>query len=83
RRSILRPRWNGAASVWRPWRGLTGREEEVLKLMARGRSGAYIAEHLVISQNTVKTHVKHIYAKLDAHSQQDVVDLVFEADASV
>jgi DNA-binding CsgD family transcriptional regulator len=64
-------------------RGLTGREEEVLKLMARGRSGAYIAEHLVISQNTVKTHVKHIYAKLDAHSQQDVVDLVFEADTSV
>ena len=51
--------------------------------MARGRSGAYIAEHLVISQNTVKTHVKHIYAKLDAHSQQDVVDLVFEADTSV
>lgn len=63
-------------------RGLTSREAEVLKLMACGRSGSYIAECLVISPNTVKTHVKHIYAKLDAHSQQDVVDLVFETEAS-
>ena len=56
--------------------GLTVRETEILKMLARGRSAPFIAQELVISQNTVKTHVKHIYAKLDAHSQQEIIDLV-------
>ncbi len=56
--------------------GLTGRETEILKMLARGRSAPFIAQELVISPNTVKTHVKHIYAKLDAHSQQEIINLV-------
>lgn len=56
--------------------GLTDRETEILKMLARGRSAPFIAQELVISPNTVKTHVKHIYAKLDAHSQQEIIDLV-------
>ena len=56
--------------------GLSPRELEVLELLAEGRDRAYIEEELVISRNTVKAHVKHIYAKLDIHSHQDLIALV-------
>ena len=45
-------------------------------MLARGRDRTYIQEQLVISRNTVKSHVKHIYTKLDVHSQQDLIDLI-------
>ncbi len=44
--------------------GLSTREEEVLKLLAAGCSNQEIAKQLYISQNTVKTHIKNIYAKM-------------------
>ena len=56
--------------------GLTGREEEVLRLLARGRTGPVIQERLVVSHNTVKSHVRHIYAKMGVHSQQQLMDVV-------
>jgi DNA-binding NarL/FixJ family response regulator len=46
--------------------GLTGREAEVLRLIAAGRSNAQIADELVISQNTVIRHVSNIFAKTGA-----------------
>lgn len=55
---------------------LTPREVEVLALLARGRTSPIIQEKLVVSQNTVRTHVRHIYAKLDVHSQQELINLV-------
>lgn len=61
--------------------GLTQREREVFGMLARGRDRTYIEEQLVISKNTVKAHVKHIYAKLGIHSQQDLID-VFEAEGA-
>lgn len=69
-----------SANVW-PRRvshllGLTVRESEVLALMARGRNAAYISETLVISENTAKTHGKHIYRKMGASSQQQLMDVV-------
>jgi DNA-binding CsgD family transcriptional regulator len=45
-------------------RPLTGREIEVLRLAAEGYSGPGIAEELVISPNTVRTHFQHIYERL-------------------
>ena len=55
-------------------RGLTAREVEVLQLLCKGRSKSYIAESLFISENTVRSHSKHIYAKLDVHSKQEILD---------
>lgn len=55
---------------------LTAREKEVFNLLARGRNGRFIQDELVVSYNTVKAHVKHIYAKLDIHTQQELIDMV-------
>ena len=60
--------------------GLTARELEVFMMLARGRDRTYIQEQLTISRNTVKAHVKHIYAKLDIHAHQDLIDLVEQGD---
>ena len=49
--------------------GLTPREVEVLRLLARGLSNKEIAERLVISPKTVANHVEHIYAKIDASTR--------------
>ena len=42
----------------------------------RGRSVPYIRDELVISLNTVSTHVKHIYTKAAVHSRQELLDLL-------
>ena len=52
--------------------GLSTRETEVCEAIARGLSMATIAERLFISENTVRTHSRHIYAKLDIHSRQEL-----------
>jgi DNA-binding NarL/FixJ family response regulator len=49
--------------------GLTPREVEVLRLLARGLSNKEIAERLVISPKTVANHAEHIYAKIDASTR--------------
>jgi DNA-binding NarL/FixJ family response regulator len=48
---------------------LTGRETEVLRLLARGRSNREIAGELSISEKTVKTHVSNILSKLGVSSR--------------
>lgn len=57
---------------------LSMREEEVLAYLLRGRSLASIAEELYVSQNTVKTHVNHIYKKLDVHTREELMKLTEE-----
>jgi DNA-binding CsgD family transcriptional regulator len=54
---------------------LTSREIEVLKLMSDGASNAAIGEALVISQATVKSHVRHILRKLGAANRTEAVSL--------
>lgn len=56
--------------------GLTPREAEILGLIAMGRSAKYIAEELLISYNTTRTHIKHVYEKLNIHAKQELIDLV-------
>lgn len=60
--------------------GLSARETEVCELIARGRSVAAIAEELFVSENTVRTHSKHIYTKLDIHSRQELGELLSTVD---
>ncbi len=67
-----------AAIDWmnRPTRStaeLTGREIEVLQLLAEGRSTLDISEHFVLSHHTVRNHVRNILAKLFARSQLEAV----------
>ncbi|MEG0991434.1 MAG: LuxR C-terminal-related transcriptional regulator [Gordonibacter sp.] len=55
--------------------GLTERELDVFRLLAHGRNVPFIEEELVISRNTIKTHIKHLYQKMDLHSQQELIDM--------
>lgn len=56
--------------------GLTKRELETMQLICKGRSKRYIAEHLMISENTVRGYAKTLYAKLDVHNRQELLDLL-------
>ena len=55
---------------------LSRRETEVFALIARGRSVPFIAEALVISENTVRSHARRIYDKLGVHSKQELLSMV-------
>lgn len=74
-----------AAASETPAKGLTGlaslmaREREVLRLIARGYSNAEIAEAFVISEGTVKTHVKRILAKLELRDRTQATAFAYES----
>lgn len=57
--------------------GLSPRETDVLTLLAQGRTRLYIQEELFLAENTVKTHIGHIYRKLGVGNRQELLDLVF------
>jgi NarL family two-component system response regulator LiaR len=62
---------------------LTAREREVLELMSQGLTNAQIAEHLSISQSTVKFHVRGILAKLSAANRAEAVNLAWQHNLNV
>ena len=53
--------------------GLTARELEVVRLMAQGHSNAEIADKLLLSDATIKTHINHIFAKLEARNRAQAI----------
>jgi LuxR family transcriptional regulator, regulator of acetate metabolism len=60
---------------------LTHREREVLAMLAEGETNAGIARRLVVSQDTVKTHVKHILRKLGVRNRSQAVSRYFRTGA--
>ena len=56
--------------------GLSQRETEVLFLLAKGRTIAFIADELGVSFNTAKSHIRHVYVKIGVHTKSELLDLV-------
>lgn len=63
--------------------GLTAREGEILVLLAQKYHAPYIAKKLVVSQSTVKTHMRNIYAKLEVHSQAELYLLLEQIENEI
>jgi LuxR family transcriptional regulator, regulator of acetate metabolism len=61
---------------------LTRREQEVIAMLAEGETNARIAQRLVLSQDTVKTHVKHILRKLGVRNRSQAVSRYYRTRAS-
>ena len=70
---------DGTPDRARSLESLTPREREVLALVGRGRSNAEIAEQLVLSPLTVKTHMARLFAKLSARDRAQLVIAAYEA----
>lgn len=56
--------------------GLSAREREVFFLLAKGHNAAFITDKLCVSRSTAKTHINHIYKKMDIHTQQQLLTMV-------
>lgn len=56
--------------------GLTPQEEQVMALCAKGKNAQRVADEMVITINTAKSHLRSIYAKVSVHSQQELIELV-------
>lgn len=74
------PDWEAALRTFAEHYRLTKRETEICSYLVRGRSAKRIAEELVISENTVWTHTKNVYAKTKVSGKDDLINL-FECEA--
>lgn len=67
------PSFSSKANGGAPARTLSGREAEILGLLARGLTGEEIAQRLVLSPETVRTHVRNAMGKLEARTRTEAV----------
>jgi DNA-binding NarL/FixJ family response regulator len=75
----------GVAVRWERHRDsrLSPRELEVFQLLARGMTNREIANHLIVGETTVKTHVAHILTKLGVRDRVQAVVLAYETGVIV
>lgn len=71
------PRTNGPVDV--ATAGLTSRERDVLVLIGEGKTNAEIARHLYVGEGTVKTHINHLFAKLDLRDRAAAIIFAYES----
>ncbi len=70
---------SGTALAQNPLKDLSAREQEILRLVAQGYTNAEIAQALVISENTVKTHLRRMMRKLGVTSRAELAALAARA----
>ena len=70
-----------ALGLLRETYNLSDREVEIIREFSAGRSARYIADYFVLSEHTVKTHLRRTSAKLGIHSRQELLDLIEEMEA--
>jgi LuxR family transcriptional regulator, maltose regulon positive regulatory protein len=64
---------SGGAAPAEPGESLNDREREILGLIEQGLSNQEIAQRLIVAVSTIKWHINHLYAKLDAHSRTQAI----------
>lgn len=69
-------RWSNHIRMMAELYGLSARQEEVLFLLAKGRTAQFIADKLTITLATSKSHIYNIYIKFGVHSQQELLNLL-------
>jgi DNA-binding NarL/FixJ family response regulator len=79
RRLIERFANRASAPTTQAFEALTGRELEVLLLVARGLSNTEVADRLFVGETTVKTHVAHVLDKLELRDRVQAVVLAYES----
>lgn len=57
--------------------GLSAREGEVLALLVKGDTRQDMCKSLQLSEGTIKTHLTHIYSKLDIHSRSELLEIAY------
>ena len=62
---------------------LSRREFEVITEFSTGRSARYIADALMLSEHTIKSHLRRAYAKMDVHSRQELLSLIDQMEARI
>lgn len=72
--AVIAQRCEALSEQW----ALTPREREVMALLTRGHSYPYIAKELVVSENTVRTHVRNVYRKAQIGSREELIALIHE-----
>ena len=73
---------HAAARNFRPWQELTPRERQTAALACLGHTNSEIAEMMVISTNTVKTHMRHVLRKFDVGSKSELREVLAGWDFS-
>lgn len=61
--------------------GLSARETEIVELLARGDTATQIAKDLFVTESTVRTHIRRVYAKTGVHKKQELLNIMKEISA--